>query len=247
TVVPVLTLDIQRSSHYILDYKTESLPEAPSFSFENSGLDTESDYFNYPSNKIPEGISSLGIYTRKSHNMDAFRNCIIPKHLDALIFIRKSSPLQVCSSDSIFESYTHNKRRTTEKRINKLANRRFSAEVESMEQHRLSLGNDSTIWIIVQEMAEFPGGVETLKKYLNDNFENSLKEKMRELKKRIFVKFVVKKDGSISDVKIIKGLGVSIDEEAIRVVMNMPKWQPAKNNDKPVNSYFTLPIYFPPE
>jgi protein TonB len=247
TVTQVLTLDIQLSSHDTHDYKTESLPDAPSFSFENSGLDTKSDYFYYPSKKIPEGISSLGIYTHHSYNIDAFRNCIIPKHLDALVFIRKSSPLQVCSSDSNFTSYTRNKRSKTEKRINILANRRSAIRLELGESPEF-VGDSSRIWEVVEEAAEFPlGGREGITKYLNDNIAYSVKEKMRELKVRITVTFVVNKDGSISDIKIERGLGAPFDDEAIRVVMNMPKWKPARNNDKPVNWRFRLPIYFPPE
>lgn len=61
---------------------------------------------------------------------------------------------------------------------------------------------------------------------------------------RVFVSFVVNTDGSIQDVKLIKGVGFGCDEEAIRVIKSMPRWNPAKQNGKPVRSIFTQPITF---
>jgi len=62
---------------------------------------------------------------------------------------------------------------------------------------------------------------------------------------KVYLQFVINSDGSVTDVKIIRGLGnTSLDEEAIRVVKNMPKWIPGKQNGKVVDVQFTLPIVF---
>ena len=60
----------------------------------------------------------------------------------------------------------------------------------------------------------------------------------------VYVQFVVEKDGSISDVKVVRGIGGGCDEEAVRVVKSMPRWKPGKQRGQPVRVYFTLPIEF---
>jgi protein TonB len=61
---------------------------------------------------------------------------------------------------------------------------------------------------------------------------------------KVFVQFVIGKDGSISDVKVIKGIGAGCDEEAIRIVQSSPAWNPGKQRGKPVKQRYTLPIQF---
>lgn len=60
----------------------------------------------------------------------------------------------------------------------------------------------------------------------------------------VIVKFIVNKDGTVSDVSILRGIGAGCDEEAIKAVSKMPKWQPGKQNGVPVKVYYTLPISF---
>ncbi|MEZ5083006.1 MAG: energy transducer TonB [Bacteroidales bacterium] len=61
---------------------------------------------------------------------------------------------------------------------------------------------------------------------------------------RVFVTFVVERDGNITDVKILRGIGGGCDEEALRVIKNMPKWTPGKQRGKPVRVQFNMPIMF---
>lgn len=61
---------------------------------------------------------------------------------------------------------------------------------------------------------------------------------------RVFISFVVLADGSISEVKVLKGLGYGLDEEAVRVVKAMPRWLPGTQNDRPVAVAYNLPIQF---
>ena len=65
-----------------------------------------------------------------------------------------------------------------------------------------------------------------------------------EIEGKVFVQFVVEKDGSLSDVHVIKGIGAGCDEEAIRVVQNAPKWKPAKQRGRPVRQRLVLPLTF---
>ncbi|MCR5496975.1 MAG: energy transducer TonB [Paludibacteraceae bacterium] len=92
--------------------------------------------------------------------------------------------------------------------------------------------------------ASFPGGNDALASYLQTNVtypESAMKN--NEIGK-VFVSFVVEKDGSIQNVKVEKGVSSILDEEAMRVVRNMPKWIPAMKDGKEVRTSLTLPIVF---
>ena len=61
---------------------------------------------------------------------------------------------------------------------------------------------------------------------------------------KVYVKFVVQKDGTIAKVQVLKGIGAGCDEEAVRVIKSVPKWKPGENMGKPVNVWYTLPVNF---
>ncbi len=84
---------------------------------------------------------------------------------------------------------------------------------------------------------EYPGGVKLLYKYIAENFKPKGFEHGK-----IIVEFVVEKDGTITDVKIKKGLSTKMDKEAIRVIKSLPKWKPGTQNNKPVRVMYSLPI-----
>ena len=100
------------------------------------------------------------------------------------------------------------------------------------------------IFDIVEEMPEFIGGVEKLYEYLGDNIKYPEQAKDFSIQGKVFVQFVVWKDGTIKDVKVVKGAHKLLDKEALRVINKMPNWKPGKQRGKNVNAKFTLPIKF---
>lgn len=100
------------------------------------------------------------------------------------------------------------------------------------------------IYDVVEESAEFPGGMQKMYEFIAKNLVYPAMARESNVQGKVFVNFVVGKDGSISEVKVLRGIGSGCDEEAMRVVKMMPKWQPAKNMGKPVKARFTLPINF---
>lgn len=100
------------------------------------------------------------------------------------------------------------------------------------------------IFQAVEQPAEFPGGQAALMKWLSNNIRYPESAQQNGVSGRVIVKFVVEKDGSISQASIAKGVDRDLDQEALRVVKRMPKWQPGKNNGQAVRSYFTLPVTF---
>lgn len=103
---------------------------------------------------------------------------------------------------------------------------------------------EEEIFVAVEQMAEFPGGMGALMKWLSNNIRYPEAAQQNDIQGKVTVRFVVEKDGSIGAVNILKGVDKDLDREAIRVVKKMPKWQPGKNNGVPVRSYFNLPVQF---
>lgn len=103
---------------------------------------------------------------------------------------------------------------------------------------------EEEIFVAVEQMAEFPGGTAALMKWLSNNLRYPEAAQQNDIQGRVTVKFVVEKDGRVSNPTIYKGVDKDLDREALRVVSKMPKWQPGKNNGVPVRSYFNLPVTF---
>ena len=105
--------------------------------------------------------------------------------------------------------------------------------------------NPDKIHQVVEVQPEFPGGMKEMMKYLQSNIKYPEAAKVAGAEGKAFVQFVVKADGSISDVQIMRSTGnESLDAEALRVVKTMPKWRPAMNKGKAVNVKFVLPVVF---
>ena len=104
--------------------------------------------------------------------------------------------------------------------------------------------DESQIFVFVEEYPEFPNGEENLYKYLGSNIKYPHDALENGIQGTVVVKFVVEKDGSISNVKAVRKIGGGCDEEAVRVVKRMPRWKPGKQSGKPVRTEFTLPIQF---
>ncbi|MEI7596410.1 MAG: energy transducer TonB [Bacteroidota bacterium] len=97
---------------------------------------------------------------------------------------------------------------------------------------------------IIDQMPLFLGGDAKLYKYLDKNLKYPIEAKKNKISGKVFVSFVIKEDGSVSRIKVLRGIGFGCDEEAIRLVQSMPKWTPGQLNGKPVRVSFNLPINF---
>lgn len=103
---------------------------------------------------------------------------------------------------------------------------------------------EEEIFTIVEKMPVFPGGVEALFGYLANNIEYPDMAKDAKVEGKVYITFVVDKTGSVSAVKVLRGIGAGCDEEAIRVVKEMPKWDPGRQRGKAVKVQYNLPINF---
>ena len=100
------------------------------------------------------------------------------------------------------------------------------------------------VFQVVEVNPEFPGGMEALIKYLSENIKYPEQAKKDKTQGKVYISFVVEKDGSVADAKVLRGIGGGCDEEALRVVNAMPKWTPGKQRNTPVRVQFNLPVVF---
>lgn len=103
---------------------------------------------------------------------------------------------------------------------------------------------EEEIFTAVEQNPEFPGGTAEMYKYLGNNIKYPAAAQRANISGRVFVKFVVEKDGSIGNIEVLKGIGFGCDEEAIRVIKSMPKWSPGRQNGKNVRVYYTMPVVY---
>jgi TonB family protein len=100
------------------------------------------------------------------------------------------------------------------------------------------------IFTVVEEMPEYPGGMKAMYAYLGENIKYPQEAKNKGISGTVFITYVVEKDGSVSNVKVLRGVKEDLDKEAIRVVSMMPKWKPGKQKGIPVRVQYNLPIKF---
>ena len=103
---------------------------------------------------------------------------------------------------------------------------------------------ETQIFMVVESMPEYPGGEAALYKYLAENIKYPQMAKESGIQGRVFVTFVVERNGSVTDVRVLRGIGGGCDEEAIRVVQSMPQWTPGKQRGKSVRVQYNLPVKF---
>ncbi len=104
--------------------------------------------------------------------------------------------------------------------------------------------DDDETFVAVENMPEFPGGEAALYKYLTKNLKYPDIAREQNIQGKVYVQFIVEKDGSITDPKAIRDIGGGCGDEAVRVVSGMPKWKPGNQRGRNVRVQFTLPVAF---
>ncbi len=100
------------------------------------------------------------------------------------------------------------------------------------------------VFTVVEESATPKGGMQAFYKFVGEKIKYPAQARRMGIEGRVFVEFVINKDGSLSDVRAIKGIGAGCDEEAVRIVQSSPAWNPGKQRGKAVKQRYTLPIIF---
>lgn len=111
----------------------------------------------------------------------------------------------------------------------------FVQEIETKEEN---------VYTIVENMPEFPGGQEAMFTFISETITYPEEAKKNGIQGKVYVNFTVEKDGSIGDVKVIRGVHPLLDNEAMRVVESFPKWTPGTQRGKLVRVSYNLPLSF---
>ena len=118
-------------------------------------------------------------------------------------------------------------------------------EAIKVEKPAIQMNDDENlVYNIVQQMPEFVGGNIALETYLKNNLRYPAPALDNHIEGIVIVRFNIMKDGSIKDAQILRGIEASCNEEALRLIQNMPKWNAGKHNGKNVHCSYTLPIKF---
>jgi len=115
----------------------------------------------------------------------------------------------------------------------------FSDNAAAQSQYK---GED--VLIVADEMPSFPGGEAAIRENISRNLRYPESAVEKGIEGKVFIKFIVTKDGSVANVTISRSVDAVIDEEALRVVRMLPKFTPGKKDGKPVNVWYSLPISF---
>ena len=104
--------------------------------------------------------------------------------------------------------------------------------------------DDEETRLLVEQLPEYPGGVVEFMKWLTKTLKSPDEALRRHTEGKVMVNFIVEKDGSLSNIKIVKSAGKLLDDEALRVMNLMPKWSPGKDKGKPCRTLMAIPIVF---
>ncbi|MEG0888049.1 MAG: M56 family metallopeptidase [Bacteroides sp.] len=105
---------------------------------------------------------------------------------------------------------------------------------------------DEKVHGMAEKMPDFPGGMEALMTYINKTIKYPEKAMKENISGRVIVQFIVRKDGTVTNPRVVKGVDPELDAEAMRIVSIMPKWIPGEVNGKPASVKYTVPVMFKP-
>lgn len=112
------------------------------------------------------------------------------------------------------------------------------------EQAKEGLVEEEKVFDVVENAPSFPGGQGALMSWLRDNMKYPAAAAKNGVEGRVIVQFVVGKDGSVSNVRVVKGVDPVLDKEAVRVMSAMPRWTPGMSGGRAVSVRYTLPVTF---
>ena len=114
----------------------------------------------------------------------------------------------------------------------------FISQAQEKEQ------KNGDVFMVVEEMPEYPGGLDGLKSFIVENVKYPEQAKKNKVEGKVFVSFVIDEQGNVTNAKVVRAVNPELDKEALRVVNKMEKWTPGKQKGENVKVQYTLPIQF---
>lgn len=120
----------------------------------------------------------------------------------------------------------------------------YDSQKSTYDSQKLIAESSDEVLKVAEIMPEYPGGMSELFKFMGNNIKYPEQAKKENVEGKVYVSFTIEKDGSITNIHILNGIGGGCDEESIRVVNKMPNWTPGENNGQKVRVEYTLPINY---
>jgi len=120
----------------------------------------------------------------------------------------------------------------------------ITAANQAVAQNTTSAKQDDQIFTAVESAPEYPGGINKFYEHITKNLKYPEVARLLGITGKVFVQFIIEKDGSVGEVKPVRGIGAGCDAEAVRVLESSEKWKPAIQNSRPVRVLYTIPISF---
>jgi protein TonB len=119
------------------------------------------------------------------------------------------------------------------------------ADIADLDDHKVVMeAEEDIVFTVVEQDPAFPGGIAAMNKWLNDNLRYPTVASEMGISGKVYVQFVVGRDGAVRDIMVARSVDPSLDKEAVRVVGKMPNWIPGRQRGVPVSAKFTIPIVF---
>lgn len=115
---------------------------------------------------------------------------------------------------------------------------------KKIKKHIKKVVDNNEPWIVVEKQPEFPGGLKAFYKYIGKKLKYPKQARRMGVQGTVYIQFVVDKDGSLSEIKVLKGIGAGCNEEALRVLKNSPKWEAGRQRGRAVRVKMSIPIKF---
>ena len=201
------------------------------FSINNNGIITSSKAISIPNEELKnEAISALSSFSEKL-NAEAGTYSIILNFI--MIGEKNESKIDNETNFGVLKNF-----------IGEVVISAYDYALNEVKVVGYASTNDEPIFTNVEVLPGFPGGLQAFQKFLGENLKYPEIAKKNNIQGRVFLSFVVEKDGSLSTIKVARGIGSGCDEEAVRVISISPKWTPGMQNGKAVRVSYTVPIFF---
>ena len=120
-----------------------------------------------------------------------------------------------------------------------------AVDIAELKEHKVIVAaKEEEVFVSVEQMPQFPGGERALLEYLGKSIRYPVAAMENGVEGKVILRFVVNTDGTIGDFTVLQGADSSLNEEAVRVVSEMPQWSPGRQNGRPVRVYYTVPVHF---
>ena len=116
--------------------------------------------------------------------------------------------------------------------------------IAEVDDNSNAVDTDNDIFTVVEKMPEFSGGSKAYSRYMGENLKYPKEARSKGIQGKVLVTFIVNKDGSVSDHQLLRGIGAGCDEEALRVLMEMPNWKPGEQRGRQVRTMMKAAVTF---